>query len=628
MNRHRTARIATAGLAVAVLGGVSALLGQAATAAPSNGVRQTDFTNAAREFHVPERVLLAVSYAQSRWDDHGGMPSTNGAYGPMALVWRPAGAVSPRGLAAPGPGTQSLAKAAELTGAAPAELRNDPAENIRGGAALLAYWQKRLTGNTPAAEGTWYPAVARFSGAANSEALTFANSVYRALRSGASRTTSDGQLMRLPKGAVTPDTSAAKRLKLAAGPAKAKAECPVGLDCRFEPAAHAQTDPKDTTKYGNYDTAKRPKDLKVKYVVIHDTEEGYDQTKKQFSDPTSATSSHYVIRSADGQITQMVRTRDVPWHAGNWDFNAHSVGIEHEGYVAKGATWFTEPMYANSAKLVRYLANKFDIPKDRAHIIGHDNVPGQDADATAAMHTDPGPYWNWDHYMDLVRGETSGAEPAWSGTAKQVRIAPDFDTNKPPVSTCDEDGTCTNLPSQGASFVYLRTKPSDDAPLLGEPSLHPGGKPSTTAIGDWGARASAGQRFAVAQRKPGWTGIWYGGAIGWFRDSGAAPVTAPAKGHTITPRKASIPTYGVAFPGKADYPGQIPAQPVKPLAYQLKKGQTYTASAATRANYYYAKTIDASKPGDHTVVKGDQTYYAIQLGHRLAYVRAGDVKLH
>jgi len=627
MNRHRTVRIATAGLAVAVLGGVAAVLGQAATAAPSDRVRQQDFTDAAREFHVPERVLLAVSYAQSRWDDHGGKPSTTGAYGPMALVWRPTGAVSPRGLAASDTRTQTLIKAAKLIGSSPKELRTDPAENIRGGAALLAQYEKRLTGGTPATEGKWYPAVAKFSGSANSEALTFANDVYSALKSGASRTTLDGQKMSLRSGGVTPDKSATKRLRLAASPKAAKTECPASLDCLYEPAAHAQTDDGDKTKYGNYDTAKRPTDLKIKYVVIHDTEEGYDQTKKQFSDPTSATSSHYVIRSSDGEVTQMVRTKDVPWHAGNWDFNAHSVGIEHEGYVEKGATWFTEPMYKNSARLVRYLTKKFDIPVNRGHIIGHDNVPGQDTKGTAAMHTDPGPYWDWNHYMDLIRGTTADTKPAWSAKAKQVQIAPDFDTNKPPVSTCDDNGKCTDLPAQGASFVYLRSAPSDDAKLLGDSALHPDGTASTTKIGDWGARASAGQRFAVAARKPGWTGIWYGGRVGWFRDSEKAPVTRPAKGHTVTPRAASAATYGEAFPDKSEYPKQIPAQAVSALAYKLKQGQKYTVVGATKANYYYAKTIDASKPGDHTVVTGKQKYYAIQLNHRLAYVKASDVKL-
>src|SRR5437870_5166166 len=53
----------------------------AATSAP--GDRQATFGAAAKEFGVPEPVLLAVSYNLSRWENHGGAPSFAGGYGPM-----------------------------------------------------------------------------------------------------------------------------------------------------------------------------------------------------------------------------------------------------------------------------------------------------------------------------------------------------------------------------------------------------------------------------------------------------------------------------------------------------------------------------------------------------------------
>ena len=80
----------------------------------------------------------------------------------------------------------------------------------------------------------------------------------------------------------------------------------------------------------------------------------------------------------------------------------HSIGIEHEGFADQGGTWFTESMYRNSASLVRYLAEEYDVPLDRAHIIGHDQVPGVNAAGVRGMHWDPGPYWNWEHYMSLL----------------------------------------------------------------------------------------------------------------------------------------------------------------------------------------------------------------------------------
>jgi hypothetical protein len=42
-------------------------------------------------------------------------------------------------------------------------------------------------------------------------------------------------------------------------------------------------------------------------------------------------------------------------------------------------------------------ADRYGIPKDRAHIVGHVEVPGND-------HTDPGPNWDWTRYMQYVNG--------------------------------------------------------------------------------------------------------------------------------------------------------------------------------------------------------------------------------
>ncbi len=89
----------------------------------------------------------------------------------------------------------------------------------------------------------------------------------------------------------------------------------------------------------------------------------------------------------------MVRDRDTAWHARSG--NPYSIGIEHEGYV-DNPSWFTDAMYRSSAALTRHLCDRHGIPKDRTHIVGHVEVPGND-------HTDPGPNWNWSYYMQLVR---------------------------------------------------------------------------------------------------------------------------------------------------------------------------------------------------------------------------------
>ena len=90
-------------------------------------------------------------------------------------------------------------------------------------------------------------------------------------------------------------------------------ECPPGLRCQFLPAAYAQNSA-SPFDYGNYDLADRPADgLAIRYVVVHDTEEAYQPTLAEFQDSHAYVSAHYVIRSSDGLVTQMVPTKDVAW---------------------------------------------------------------------------------------------------------------------------------------------------------------------------------------------------------------------------------------------------------------------------------------------------------------------------
>ncbi|MFH9867771.1 N-acetylmuramoyl-L-alanine amidase [Streptomyces lydicus] len=144
----------------------------------------------------------------------------------------------------------------------------------------------------------------------------------------------------------------------------------------------------------NYTTANRPGQYPVEMVVVHVTQETYPDTLRLFQNPAHKAAAHYVVRSADGHIAQCVSERNVAWHAGNWDFNTRSIGIEHEGWI-DDPTWFTDPLYEQSARLTAAVCARYGIPLDREHIIGHVEVPGSD-------HTDPGEYWDWARYLQLV----------------------------------------------------------------------------------------------------------------------------------------------------------------------------------------------------------------------------------
>jgi len=152
-----------------------------------------------------------------------------------------------------------------------------------------------------------------------------------------------------------------------------------------------------------YTLSNRPSSYSINYVVIHVAQGTYAGTISWFQNPDAKVSAHYVIRSSDGEITQMVRHKDIAWHAGNWDYNTRSIGIEHEGWVDQ-PSYFTDQMYRSSANLTRYICDLYGIPKDRNHIIGHNEVPG-------ATHTDPGSYWDWNYYMQLVTGSTQLVAP-------------------------------------------------------------------------------------------------------------------------------------------------------------------------------------------------------------------------
>ncbi|MGW3204835.1 N-acetylmuramoyl-L-alanine amidase [Streptomyces sp. NPDC001135] len=144
----------------------------------------------------------------------------------------------------------------------------------------------------------------------------------------------------------------------------------------------------------NYTASDRPGDYAIDRVIIHVTQETYANTLAIFANPQKKVSAHYLVRSADGHIAQCVHEADIAWHAGNWDYNTRSIGIEHEGWVNQPA-YFTNALYEKSAKLTAAICTKYGIPKDREHIIGHYQVPGTD-------HTDPGPGWDWVRYVRLV----------------------------------------------------------------------------------------------------------------------------------------------------------------------------------------------------------------------------------
>jgi len=167
----------------------------------------------------------------------------------------------------------------------------------------------------------------------------------------------------------------------------------------------------------------------VRFVVIHDMEGTQSSAISVFQQSSRQSSAHYLLRASDGHIVQMVQEAQNAWHCGNGWYNRNSIGIEHEGFAGRpgGGGYYTETQYQASAQLVAAITLRYGIPVDRGHIFGHGNVPSSgsggicsDAQANAAQcggsahHWDPGPYWNWGHFLDLVaaaRNQPVGPPP-------------------------------------------------------------------------------------------------------------------------------------------------------------------------------------------------------------------------
>jgi hypothetical protein len=240
------------------------------------------------------------------------------------------------------------------------------------------------------------------------------------------------------------------------------------------------------------------------------------------------------------------------------------------------------------------------------------------------MHWDPGPYWDWEHYITLlgrpIAGDRHHGRPSRGSV---VTVRPGFADNQQVVTGCDPDGTC---PVQGTNFVYLHQSPAADSPLVTDIGLHPDGSPSTTQVADIGARAAAGQHLVVADRSGDWLGVWWLGEEGWIYDPPTQPTVVSSPSHVVVPRGQPVPVYGRAYPEQSAYPPEIAYQTVTPLQYSIEPGQSYVlADSHIQTDYYNATVFDCQGAGQCTDVVGRDRYYEIWFGHRIAYVRAADV---
>jgi len=156
----------------------------------------------------------------------------------------------------------------------------------------------------------------------------------------------------------------------------------------------------------------------ISAVTIHTIQGTYAGAISWAQNCNASVSYHYVV-SNTGQITQMLCESDKGWHVGSE--NPYTIGIEHDGYVSNPDN-YTAAMYAATGELVFDITqsgygisplrtayfpwsadtyyNVDGIPGSCVRIKGHQHFPNQ-------THTDPGQYWDWDHFYKMVNPNTA-----------------------------------------------------------------------------------------------------------------------------------------------------------------------------------------------------------------------------
>ncbi|GHG03166.1 hypothetical protein GCM10018791_13760 [Streptomyces zaomyceticus] len=616
---------------------------------------QTQFANAAREFDVPQSVLMAVSYQRTLWESHDGEPSTTGAYNVMGLtkvdpedvenevtdeqVQHYNGSGRPeieknfdpqavrRVLAkatvdTDDPRLHTVEKAAELIDSSAEAVQNDTNASIRAGAALLAEYQKQAGAELSEDPGDWYPAVARFSESTQKKgADVFAKRVFESIKTGERELTLDGEQVVLP---ATPAVDPVKpaNVPLAATAASTTAttatvECPTTVNC--EPKFIVPT----STGQKNFSVASRPADgVDVRQIVIHDTEGPWDGSLEALTRPTAAVSAHYLISEKGDRVAQMVETKDLAWHAGNWTHNMHSIGVEHEGWAIKEGKWFDPQLYRTSAELVKFLAKRHNVPLDREHIIGHDEVALALDNKMANLHWDAGPYWDWNYYMSLL-GAPQGDQGAGGllRAGQTVRVVPPFTTANQQAMTYYDDATKTNLTASArpVNFGYLYTDASTGSAPLTDPYF----SALSTQGSNYANKVRAGGLYVVAEARSDWTAIWYAGKKAWFQNPGGQ-YTVPVNATTVKVKSdlASAKVFGRTFPETAAYtaagltpPGDENNSLTK---FSLSSDQAYVKAGPAVAGDDYFGSAQKN-------VIGSTMFVPIRFHHKIVWVKQSDI---
>lgn len=435
----------------------------AGRASLSTSAQQLDrwFDDAAAEFDVPAELLRSIAFVETRWT-HVVPPiahaprSANHVDGSVDAAQSEAAdrelppVYGVMGLRDDDHFGHSLVDGAAFIGQTPAEVAADPRLNIRAAAALLHVLGAGNTAATPLEQ--WEAAAAKFSGIPQEAiARVYTYDVFHGIAEGRA-----ADAYRVGPARVDLEKIyGAKLLGVLAAPrltVDVAAQHNDGLKSLSADYAPALWNPAASCDY----TVGRT--VAITNVTIHTTQGSYASTISWFQDCSSQVSAHYVVRSSDGQITQMVLEKDKAWHVGSE--NGYTIGIEHEGFIENPTAWYTDAMYNASALLTRDICASYGFDRtkvydgalgwnavltDRAAVVvkGHVNYPNQ-------THQDPGSGWNWPKYKSLVAGST--------GTTSQLLANAGFESGNvswTAAASSDITTSTSYSPHGGSWYAWL-----------------------------------------------------------------------------------------------------------------------------------------------------------------------------
>lgn len=195
---------------------------------------------------------------------------------------------------------------------------------------------------------------------------------------------------------------------------------------------------------GNYTNSSRPGSYAIQYVVIHKAQGSAAGTASWFENCSSNVSAHFTYNNSSGYCYQSVYEADIAYHAGNWSYNLHSIGIEHGGYVTNNDT--SNVCYRESGLETRSAIIYYDVLHNRSRVVGHSEVPGAD-------HTDPGVHWNWGFYMSCANPLAGGAiRNKWLDLGGSGGVLGNPTTGE--LATPDTIGRYNHFNGSGGSSIY------------------------------------------------------------------------------------------------------------------------------------------------------------------------------